>query len=149
MAPLRGRRDFISATAGSHGVLLQGAAHERLQVEQDVERVLLRGYGPPLHAFSFAAVQPEYRSRDASPAKQRSCVVCEFLLLALIHDTANLFSLMILHDFGLPTISLGRCHFGGTAWGYGIKLVFCSWHKHFVLALAYVLLSWGHGQRPL
>ena len=48
LAPLRGRRDFISATAGSHGALLQGAAHEHVQLEQDVERVLLSSYGSPL-----------------------------------------------------------------------------------------------------
>ena len=83
MAPLRSPRDFISATAGSHAILLQGAAHEYLQLEQDVERVLLSGYGPPLHAFTFAAVQPDYQSQDASPAKQRLRVVSDTTSLPL------------------------------------------------------------------
>ena len=94
-----------------------------------MKRLRLCGYGPLLHAFTFAAFQSDYRSRDVSPAKQRLWVVLEFLLLVLIHDTAKLFSLMILLDSGLPPNfsrqrSLGRDRLVIENSGGGINIVF-------------------------
>ena len=56
MAPLRGRTVFISATADSHGVLLHGAFHEHVQLEQDVERVFFSWYGLPLSCIYICSV---------------------------------------------------------------------------------------------